>query len=276
MSSGDDTCCVGIILLVVIGVIIYLIATFPIQALVLFLVIVGIIFYYYTSKRGMIPKISSFLSGQGKKTDYLDLDTQNMLNTTSSSLQKQKERKINKGKKRDQDVIFYEFVIWLSMPYVIMYLFANTYASFYIEFTKPSMLIGSIFLFGFLGFVLTAIGIISRLLMMIRRRKGDIKNTRGLLIGEWFIWAIGIPLLILGLFTGYRIASGFSLNEIWNDYFIYRFIIATVFFMGYIVAPIVAYVGVFTRPLLKKKIDEKKMENETKEIINMIKNLTGR
>jgi len=174
------------------------------------------------------------------------------------------------------EIKLYEFVIWFSLPYVIMYLFVNTYASWYIQLTKPVILIASIFLFGFLGFILTKIGIISRLLIIIRKRRTTFINTQFFFILEWIIWAIVIPLLSLGLFTSYRILSGFSLNEIWNDYFIHRFIIGTVFFMGYIVATIVAYIGVFTRPLMKKKIEETELGYEKKDIIEEIKNLTGR
>jgi len=108
-------------------------------------------------------------------------------------------------------------------------------------------------------------------------RTGKIqKNTSGLFILEWSIWAIVIPLLYILIFFYAKTTSEYSFSTIWNSYapLIKTYIVGTVFFVWFIAAPLLGFVGVITRPLAKRNKQRRKFEIEKIEVIKTINRIT--
>jgi len=118
---------------------------------------------------------------------------------------------------------------------------------------------------------------------LIRRGKLQ-KNSKSLFFLEWMIWSI--PIFILSLFiliTFSNFSSESTLKELivirgnvvrYNDLLI-RLFMGYIFFVLLIIGPMCANIGVLTRPLLKKQIEKRNMEEEKMEIIELIDKTSG-
>ena len=220
-----------------IAVVLYLIYTYPIQSLIVFLTIVSIIVLYYLYKHGTLSDISSAFS-----------------------------------KKGNFDLVVYEYIIWSLLPAVFMYILGLDFSRYFALGVSTSILF-----FLFLSPIFAYIGTFTRSIVLIREGKIR-KNSTGLFALEWIIWAIAIPLLIIGSFTSYNVLSGYSLVETWITYksLLGRFIVGSIFFMWFIIGPIFANISVLTRPKFKINVTKENLEKERKEIVDMIHEVTRR
>jgi len=176
------------------------------------------------------------------------------------------------AKKGNFDLVVYEYLIWSFLPVVLMYILGLNVTIYF-----GLVVVSSVIFFLWLAPILAYVSMISRPLIWIREEKKP-KNTSRLLLIEWTLWAIVIPLFIIGFFIILENYFGYSIEEIWITYkdLFYRYIVAIIYFMWLIIGPICAYISVLTRPFFKKSIFRINLEKERKEIIDMINKTTDR
>jgi len=241
--------------MIIIGIIVIcLIYFFPIPSLILGIIIGVCVLVYYLDKWGAFktrPKVK-FIPSLPKPE-------------LSPSLPKVKlSPSPPKVKLEYPYLIAYEFVVWFSFPFVLLYLLSY-------DFTSGAINIAIALLSIILSLVLTALRIISKPLIAISTGQRP-RNTIVLFSLEFLFWTLTTPIVIVGFLTFFKVSSGLTLSEVWesSEHFLAQFIVGTIFIANTI-GPIFASIGIITRPFLNNKI---KVDNDKKEIIKMLEELT--